>query len=141
MYNAVRIDASKFKSTITIIQPAGVVIRNPFNVPHTSSGLNTLITYLKSLEGETRAVIECTDRYHKLVVKSLSEAGIFISAVNPKLIKGLKHNSLRNVKSDPANACKIARYALDNWAELESIQKWILQENSLKHLIRSLISL
>ena len=118
MYNAVGIDASKFKSTITVIQPAGVVIRKPFDVLHTSGELNTLVTYLQSLEGETRAVIECTGRYHEPVVKSLSEAGIFISAVNPKLIKGQKQNSLRKVKSDPADARKIARYALDNWAEL-----------------------
>ncbi len=27
MYNAVGIDASKFKSTISVIQPAGVIIR------------------------------------------------------------------------------------------------------------------
>ena len=86
MYNAVGIDASKFKSTITVIQPAGVVIRKPFDVLHTSDGLNTLVTYLQALEGETRAVIECTGRYHEPVVKKLSEAGIFISAVNPKLI-------------------------------------------------------
>ena len=58
MYNAVGIDASKLKSTITIIQPAGVVIRNPFDVLHTSDELNTLVTYLKSLVGETRAVID-----------------------------------------------------------------------------------
>ena len=42
MYNAVGIDASKLKSTITIIQPAGVVIRKPFDVLHTSDELNTL---------------------------------------------------------------------------------------------------
>ena len=71
MYNAVGIDASKLKSTITIIQPAGVVIRKPFDVLHTSDELNTLVTYLKSLVGETRAVIECTGRYHEPVVKSL----------------------------------------------------------------------
>ena len=46
MYNAVGIDASKLKSTITIIQPAGVVIRKPFDVLHTSDELNTLVTYL-----------------------------------------------------------------------------------------------
>lgn len=49
MYNAVGIEASKLKSTITIIQPAWVVIRNPFDVLHTSDKLNTLVTYLKSL--------------------------------------------------------------------------------------------
>ena len=120
MYNAVGIDASKFKITVTVIQPAGIVIRKPFDVLHTSNELNTLVTYLKSLEGETRAVIECTGRYHEPVVKSLEDAGIFISAVNSKLIKGQKQNSLRKVKSDPADARKIARYALD------SILVWIL---------------
>lgn len=39
MYNAVGIDAAKLKSTVTIIQPAGVVIRKPFDVLHTSGGL------------------------------------------------------------------------------------------------------
>lgn len=134
MYNAVGIDASKFKSTITVIQPAGVVIRKPFDVLHTSDGLNTLVTYLQSLEGETRAVIECTGRYHEPVVKTLSEAGIFISAVNPKLIKGQKQNTLRKVKSDPADARKIARYALDNWAELREYSSMNTTREQLKTL-------
>lgn len=134
MYNAVGIDASKFKSTITVIQPAGVVIKKPFDVLHTSDGLNTLVTYLQSLEGETRAVIECTGRYHEPVVKKLSEAGIFISAVNPKLIKGQKQNTLRKVKSDPADARKIARYALDNWAELREYSSMDTTREQLKTL-------
>lgn len=134
MYNAVGIDASKFKSTITVIQPAGVVIRKPFDVLHTSDGLNTLVTYLQSLEGETRAVIECTGRYHEPVVKKLFEAGIFISAVNPKLIKGQKQNTLRKVKSDPADARKIARYALDNWAELREYSSMDTTREQLKTL-------
>lgn len=134
MYNAVGIDASKLKSTITIIQPAGVVIRKPFDVLHTSDELNTLVTYLKSLVGETRAVIECTGRYHEPVVKSLSEAGIFISAVNPKLIKGQKQNTLRKVKSDPADARKIAKYALDNWAELREYSSMDTTREQLKTL-------
>lgn len=134
MYNAVGIDASKLKSTVTVIQPAGVVIRKPFDVLHTSDGLNTLATYLQSLEGETRAVIECTGRYHEPVVKKLSEAGIFISAVNPKLIKGQKQNTLRKVKSDPADARKIARYALDNWAELREYSSMDTTREQLKTL-------
>ena len=134
MYNAVGIDTSKLKSTVTVIQPAGVVIRKPFDVLHTSDGLNTLVTYLQSLEGETRAVIECTGRYHEPVVKKLSGAGIFISAVNPKLIKGQKQNTLRKVKSDPADARKIARYALDNWAELREYSSMDTTREQLKTL-------
>lgn len=84
--------------------------------------------------GETRAVIECTGRYHEPVVKSLSEAGIFISAVNPKLIKGQKQNTLLKVKSDPADARKIAKYALDNWAELREYSSMDTTREQLKTL-------
>ena len=46
------------------------------------------------------------------------EEGIFVSAVNPKLIKDYGNNTLRKVKTDKADARKIARYGLDNWVEL-----------------------
>ena len=42
MYNAVGIDVSKGKSTVAVLQPAGVIIRKPFNVNHTSSELDDL---------------------------------------------------------------------------------------------------
>ena len=64
------------------------------------------------------AVMECTGRYHEPMVKALSEAGLFVFIVNPHLIKNFGNNSLRKVKSDPADARKIALYTLDNWAEL-----------------------
>ena len=76
MYNAVGIDVSKGKSTVAVLQPAGVIIRKPFNVNHTSSELDELAKYIGSLEGETRVVLECTGRYHEPVVKTLSEAGL-----------------------------------------------------------------
>lgn len=62
--------------------------------------------------------MECTGRYHEPMLKALYEAGLFVSVVNPHLIKNFGNNSLRKVKSDPADARKIARYTLDNWAEL-----------------------
>ena len=48
----------------------------------------------------------------------LHNKGLFVSAVNPLLIKQYGNNSLRNVKTDKADSMKIARYALDNWADL-----------------------
>ena len=41
-----------------VLQPAGVIIRKPFNVNHTSSELDELAKYIGSLEGETRVVLE-----------------------------------------------------------------------------------
>ena len=45
MYNAVGIDVSKGKSTVTVLQPDGIVIRKPFDVSHTSQSLNELVGY------------------------------------------------------------------------------------------------
>ncbi len=63
-------------------------------------------------------VMEHTGRYYEPVAKILHEAGLFVSAVNPLLIKEYGGNSLRKVKTDKADAMKIAKYALDNWADL-----------------------
>ncbi len=62
--------------------------------------------------------MECTGRYHEPMANALHKAVLFISVVNPHLIKNFGNNSLRKVKSDPADARKIARYTLDNWTEL-----------------------
>ncbi len=90
----------------------------PFEVSHTAKGLASLVQQLKAIEGETRVVMEHTGRYYEAVANVLHEAGFFVSAVSPLLIKEYGGNSLRRVKTDKADAVKIARYALDNWADL-----------------------
>ena len=134
MYNAVGIDVSKGKSTIAVLQPGGTVIRKPFDVSHTSQNLNELADYLGSLEGPSKIVMECTGRYHEPMLKVLYEAGLFVSVVNPHLIKNFGNNSLRKVKSDPADARKIARYTLDNWTELRQYSNMDDTRTQLKTL-------
>ena len=121
MYNAVGIDVSKGKSTIAVLQPGGTVIRKPFDVSHTSQSLIELARYLGSLEGSTKIVMECTGRYYEPVARQLSQAGFFVCAVNPQIIHGFQgqDNPLRRVKTDKADSIKIARYTLDNWANLK----------------------
>lgn len=116
--NAVGIDVSKGKSMVAVMRPFGELVAKPYEVRHTSSELNELAKSLKSLEGETRVVLEHTGRYYEPVAQLLHDAGIFVSAVNPLLIKEYGNNSLRKVKTDKADAVKIARYGLDNWVEL-----------------------
>ena len=118
MYNTAGIDVSKGKSTAAVLHPGDVVIHKPFDVLHTSKNLNQLSKYLRSLDGDTKIVMECTSRYHEPMANALHKAGLFVSVVNPHIIKNFGNNSLRNVKSDPADARKIARYTLDNRAEL-----------------------
>ena len=103
---------------VSVLRLFGEVVTKPFSVGHTGSELKELADYLKSLDGETRVVMEHTGRYYEPVARFLHEEGIFVSAVNPKLIKDYGNNTLRKVKTDKADARKIARYGLDNWVEL-----------------------
>ena len=116
--NATGIDVSSRKSTVAVLRPFGEVVRIPFEVSHSAEGLASLVQQLKAIEGETRVVMEHTGRYYEAVANVLHEAGFFVNAVNPLLIKEYGGNSLRKVKTDKADAVKIARYALDNWANL-----------------------
>lgn len=116
--NAVGIDISKGKSMVAVVRPFGELVVKPYEVRHTASELGELANSLKSLEGETRVVLEHTGRYYEPVARLLHKEGIFVSAVNPLLIKEYGNNSLRRVKTDKADSLKIARYGLDNWAQL-----------------------
>ena len=93
--NAAGIDVSSRKSTVAVLRPFGEVVRVPFEVSHSAEGLASLVQQLKAIDGETRVVMEHTGRYYEAVANVLHEAGFFVSAVNPLLIK-----------------------ALDNWGEL-----------------------
>jgi len=117
--NAVGIDVSKGKSMVTILRPFGEVVASPQEVSHTSDQINSLIRRIRSLEGETRIVMEYTGRYHEPIARCLTDAGLFVSAVNPKLIKDFDNDSLRRVKTDKADSVKIARYTLDKWRNLK----------------------
>ena len=62
--NSVGIDISKGRSTIAVMRPFGEVVISPFEVRHTDSELSELAKQLKSLDGETRVVMEATGNYH-----------------------------------------------------------------------------
>lgn len=119
--NAVGIDVSKRKSTVAVLRPGEGMIVKPFDVPHLSADFRSLVELIKSLDGETRIVMECTGRYYEPVARKLSEAGFFVSAVNPQIICNFQGqgNPLRRVKTDKADSVKIARYTLDSWAKLK----------------------
>ena len=123
--NAAGIDVSSRKSMVAILRPFGEVVKLPFEVCHSAEDLSALAQQLKSIEGETRVVMEHTGRYYESIAKVLHEAGLYVSVVNPLLIKEYGANSLRRVKTDKADAMKIARYALDNWQICETILLWI----------------
>ena len=119
--NAVGIDVSKRKSTVAVLRPGGKIVAKPFDVPHLSPDFQALEKLIRELDGETRIVMECTGHYYEPVARELSQAGFFVSAVNPQIIRNFQgqDNPLRKVKTDKADSVKIARYTLDSWANLK----------------------
>ena len=75
--NCVGIDVSKGKSMIAVMRPFGEVVISPFEVQHTASELSELAKLLKSLDGETRVVMESTGNYHTPVAWLLHDAGFY----------------------------------------------------------------
>lgn len=134
--NAVGIDVSKRKSTVTIRQPGDKVVLAPRDYRHTQSSINELIATIKSLDGETKVCMEHTGRYYEAVASWLSAAGIFVSAVNPWLIKDFGNDSIRAPKTDKADAKKIARFTLDRWAKLRQYSRMDELRNQLKTMNR-----
>ena len=136
--NAVGIDVSKRKSTVSVLRSGGDVLMKPFDISHRTADFQTLADKLKALDGETRVVMECTGHYYEPVARELSQAGLFVSAVNPQIINKFQGqgNPLRKVKTDKADSVKIARYTLDNWANLKQYTLMDELRSQLKNMNR-----
>ena len=113
---AVGVDVSNGKSMVAVLQSKTQVIHKPFEVAHTAEGLAALVKKLNALDGEKRIVMEHTGRYYEAVAMYLHDAGFFVTALNPLVIKEYQDGiTVRKVKTDKADAVKIARFTLDNW--------------------------
>ena len=117
--NAVGIDVSKGKSMIAIMRPLDEVVATPFEVGHTAAELNELAKFILKISGETRVVMEYTGVYFEPIARALYDAGLFVCVVHAQLIHNYGNNTIRKVKTDKADAIKIANYALDNWNKLK----------------------
>lgn len=116
--NAVGIDVSKGKSTVAVLRPFGEIVISPFDVFHNPKELGELVTLLKSLDGETKVVMEYTGNYYLPIAQFLQNNGVFVSVINAILIHDYGNKSLRKAKTDKKDALKLASYALDRWLDL-----------------------
>ena len=132
--NCVGIDVSKGKSMIAVMRPFGEVVVSPFEVLHTDSELSKLAGLLKSLDGETRVVIESTGNYHAPVAWLLHDAGLYVSVVNAMLVHDYGNNSLKRAKTDKKDAVKLANCGLDHWLTLPRYVPEEDHHNSRIHL-------
>lgn len=115
---SVGIDVSKEKSMICVLKPYGEIVRSPFEIHHTDQELADLITLLHSYNEEIRVILEATGSYHLPVLSYLKENGIYVSVINPLVMKKYGNLVLRKGKTDKLDSIKIANYGLDNWFHL-----------------------
>ena len=111
--NAVGIDVSKGKSTVAVIQPFGVVVAEPFDVLHTDSDLKKLVTFIKSLSGETKVVMEYTGTYYVPIANALHNAC---------------RNSPQNAEDDEPTVCQAEQDTCDAEEQLYCIAGLLLSE-------------
>lgn len=134
--NAVGIDVFKEKSTVAILSSHTDVAVAPFDVPHTVPGMKHLLATIHSVSEDPVVFMEHTGRYYEPVDQTLCQHGIPVVAFNPLLLKGYGSNSLRNVKTDKADARKIARYGVDYFMELRQYTPMDTTRYELKTLNR-----
>lgn len=93
----VGIDVSKGKSMVAAMKPGGELVAAPYEVRHSDIELSRLALDVLCMEPDTRVVMEATGRYHEPVAALLHSEGIFVSILNPLLIKQSGAGSLRKV--------------------------------------------
>ena len=119
---SVCIDISKEKSMVCILKPYGELIAEPYEIKHTDSDLKLLVETILEFKEETKVVMEATGAYHFPVLSYLKEHNIFVSVINPLIMKRYSFVGLRKGKTDKMDAIKIANYGIDNWFRLIDYQ-------------------
>lgn len=110
---AVGIDVSKSKSTVAIIDSDGQILLKPRNYDHTVSDMLNLITLINSYPQDVKVAMEATGHYHYPILKKLLEENIYVTLVNPYLMKKYGDGSIRKGKTDKKDALRIAFYIIE----------------------------
>lgn len=80
--------------------------------------------------------MEATGAYHLPVLSYLKEHDIFVSLINPLVMKKYASMALRKGKTDKIDAIKIANYGIDNWFRLVDYYASDELYSELKILVR-----
>ena len=118
MNNVAGIDVSKGRAWYLFSVLLVKWWQNRFPVGHTGSELKGLADYLKSLDGETRVVMEHTGRYYEPVARFLHEE----ASLSARSIQNSSRTTgtTRFVRSRPMwqIPARLPGMGLDNWMEL-----------------------
>jgi transposase len=101
----VGIDVSA-KSLDIAVLPGGI----HFTVPHTDEGIASLVLRLREL-GPQIVVLEATGGYEMQVAYAMSEAGLPVVIMNPKVLRHFAKSTGKLAKTDKLDAQALAHYA------------------------------
>lgn len=128
---SIGIDVSKEKSTVCILKPYGEIVKSPYEVIHTETQVAELVSIIQHFDDEVKVIMEATGNYHLPLLSFLKEKGIFVSVINPLVMKKYANMALRKGKTDKIDAMRIANYGLDNWFHLTDYE---VREETYIHL-------
>ncbi|MBY0306932.1 MAG: IS110 family transposase [Sphingomonas sp.] len=104
MHHAHYVAVDVSKAMLDVALPA------PWRTPNTPSGLVALRRQLDRIE-RPHVVCEATGRYGRLLARSMGEAGIAFSAVNPRQVRDFARAAGQLAKTDAIDAAVILRFA------------------------------
>ncbi len=119
---SVGIDVAKEKSMVCILKPYGEFLLSPIEIMHTEEALTKLVDKILALDGEVRVVLEATGAYHLPLISVFTEKKIFVSIINPLVMKKYVSTAIRKGKTDKIDSIRIANYGLDNWFHLRKYE-------------------
>lgn len=107
------IDVAKSKSVAAAFLSYGEPIRQPFPVPHTPVGLESVLPLLQLLEQRTsmkpHVVLEATGNYSKPLASFFSAHHYPVVVLNPLYTHQFSKKSVRKVKTDSIDVVRIAQ--------------------------------
>lgn len=133
---SVGIDVSKNKSTVCIMKPYGEILEKPYEIHHTEDELSKLKDKISGYNEDTKVVLEATGAYHLPVAMYMANCNIFISVINPLVMKKYAARSIRKGKTDKLDSIQIANYGIDNWFNLREYTLASEKYDELNTLVR-----
>ena len=108
----VGVDVSKSKLDVAVLDDRGKIKSHVFD--NSAKGFEALIAWLRQRGCDlalTWVCMEATGPYSEALATTLSDAGWFVSVVNPSRIKGFAQSEMARNKTDKADAALLARFA------------------------------
>jgi len=103
---SVGLDVSKGKSTVCILKHYGEIISIPFNVNHVEKKLSNLVDMIKKQTVKSRLSWKQLESITYLF-SSIFLTKVFVSIINPLILKKYSSIVLRKGKTDKLDAIKI----------------------------------